>query len=86
MVCVNRDGRVGWGVSERDGVEAAFGEGMAAGEASESKPGASEEAETDQGYIGVFGAGGEVEALRRAEGVQDRGEDGLVDAECYADG
>jgi hypothetical protein len=86
MVCVNRDGWVGWGVSEGDGVEAAFGERMAPGEASESEPGPPEEAETDQGYVGVFRAGGEVEALGGAEGVQDWRKDGLIDAECYADG
>jgi hypothetical protein len=86
MVCVNGDGWIGRGVSGGDGIEAAFGEGMAAGEAAESEPGASEEAETDEGYVGVFRAGGEVEALRGAEGVEDGGEDGLVDAKRDADG
>jgi hypothetical protein len=86
MVCVNGDGWMRRGVSSGDGIEAAFGEGMAADEAAESQPGASEEAETNQGYVGVLGAGGEVETLRRAEGVEDGGEDGLVDAVSDANG
>jgi hypothetical protein len=59
---------------------------MAAGETAESQPGASKETETDQGYVGVLGTSGEIEALRRAKSVQDGGEDGLVDSEGYADG
>jgi len=86
MVCVNGDGWVRWGVSQGNGVQSAFGEGMAAGDAPEGKPGASEEAETDEGYVSVFRAGGEVETLRGAEGVQDGREDGLVDSEGYTDG
>ena len=81
MVCVNGDGWGCAGVSLWDRIEAAFGEGMAAGEAAEGQPGASNEAETDEGDVGVFGAGGQIEALGRAEGVQDRGEHGLVDTE-----
>ena len=45
-----------------------------------------EDAETDEGDVGVLGAGGEIEALRRAEGVEDRGQDGLVEPEGDADG
>jgi len=48
---------------------------MTAGDAAESKPGASEETEANEGNVGVFGAGGEVEALGGAEGVEDRGDD-----------
>jgi hypothetical protein len=59
---------------------------MAACDAPEGEPGASKEAKTHEGYIGVFGAGWEVKALRGAEGVQDGGEDRLIDSEGYADG
>jgi hypothetical protein len=86
MVCVNGGGGMGWVVSGRDGIEATFTEGMAAREAAEGQPGASDDAETDEGHVGVLGAGGEVEALRGAEGVQDGGEDGFVDSEGYTDG
>jgi len=86
MVLGNRDGRCEAGVSIGDGVEAAFGERMAAGEAAEREPRASEQAETDQRDVGVLRAGGQIEALRRAEGVQDGRDYGLVDAEGDADG
>src|SRR6266700_6948102 len=59
---------------------------MAACEAAEGEPGASEEAKADQGYIGVLGTGGEVETLRGTEGVEDGGEDRLVDTKGDADG
>ena len=86
MVRVNGDGWTGWGVSGGNGIEAAFGEGMAAGEAAEGQPGASKEAETDQGYVGVLGTGGEVEALGWAEYVDDRRQDRLIDSVNDADG
>jgi hypothetical protein len=86
MVCVNGDGIGRLGVSEGDRVEAAFGEGVTAGEAPEGHPGTADGAETDQSDVGVFGAGGQIEALRGAEGVQDGRNDGLIDAEGEADG
>lgn len=68
------------------GIEAALSEGMAAGEPLEREPGAADGAETDHGDVGVFGAGGQVEALRGAEGVQDGRDDGLIGAEGETDG
>jgi hypothetical protein len=86
MVCGNSDGRGQIGVSQGDGIEAALGEGMAAGEAAEGQPGAFEDAEADEGDVGVFRAGREIEALSGAEGVEDRGQDKLIDAIDDADG
>src|ERR1700738_623176 len=59
---------------------------MAAGEAPEGQPGAAEEAETDEGYVGVLRAGGQVETMRGTEGVEDGGENRLVDKVGEADG
>jgi hypothetical protein len=47
---------------------------MTASDAAEGEPGASQEAEADEGDVRVFGAGGEIEALGGAEGVEDRGD------------
>jgi len=74
------------GVSWRDGVEAAFGEGMAAGETAKGEPASAKEAEAGEGDVGVLGAGGEIEALRGADGVEDGREDGPVEAVGGADG
>ncbi len=52
-------------------VEAALGEGMAAGEPFEGKPGAFSEAEAVERYVGIFAAGGKVEALGGADRVGD---------------
>jgi hypothetical protein len=72
MVCGNVDGCGWFGVSKRYGIEAALCEGMAAGDSAEGQPGTSDNTETDESDIGVFGAGGEIEALGGAEGVKDR--------------
>jgi hypothetical protein len=85
MVCGNSDGWVQIGVSQRDWIKAAFGEGMATGKTAEGQPGALDDTETDQGDVGVLRAGGEIEALGRAEGVEDRRQDRLVDAIDDAD-
>ena len=86
MVCGNVDGWRQVGVSERDGIETALGKGMASGEAAEGQPGAFEDAETDQSNICVLGAGGKVEALGGAEGMQDRRQHGPVEPVRAADG
>jgi hypothetical protein len=65
MVCGNGDGSVESGVSQRDGIEASLGEGMAAAEAAEGQPRALEDTEPDEGDVGVLGAGGEIAALSR---------------------
>jgi hypothetical protein len=71
MVCVNWCGGSGsWG-AQRYRIETAFSEGMAAGEATESQPGALDDAEADECYVGILRTGGEVEALRGAKGVED---------------
>jgi hypothetical protein len=86
MVCGNRDGWGQIGVSQGNRIEATFGEGMAAGEAAESKPGAFEDAEPNESYVGVLRAGREIEALGGADCVEERREDGVVDAVGSADG
>src|SRR5690348_7225566 len=68
------------GLSQGDRVEASLGEGMAAGQPAQSQPGAAEDTETDQRNVGVLRAGGQVDALRWAEDVEDRRQDALVDA------
>jgi len=85
MVLVNRDGRCWAGVSIGHGIEAAFGKGMATGEAAQRQPRTSKQAETDQRNVGVLRTGGQVEALRGAEGVQDGRDHGLVNTEGNAD-
>ena len=86
MVCVNGDGIGLPRVSARDRIKAALGEGMATSEPAERQPGAADRSKTDQRDVGVLGAGGQVEALRRAEGVQNRRDNGFVDPEGDADG
>lgn len=83
---MNGDGIGALWVSRGDGIEAAFGEGVAAGKAPQGQPGAPENAETDQRDVGVFRTGGQIEALGWAEGVQDGRDDGLVDSVGDADG
>jgi hypothetical protein len=85
MVCGNSDGWGQIGVSQRDWIEAAFGEGMATGKAAEGQPGTLDYTVADQGDVGVLRAGGEIEALGRAEGMEDRRQDRLIDAIDDAD-
>src|SRR5215469_831939 len=68
-----------------DGIEASLGEGMAAEDASEREPGAPEDSEAVQRDVGVFRAGGQVDALRGANGVQQRREERFVGAPSYED-
>jgi hypothetical protein len=86
MVCGNVDGMGRFGVSKGYWIEATLSEGMTAGDPAEGQPGASEDAEANEGDVGVFGAGGEIEALGGAEGVKDRRNDGLVKAVDDTDG
>jgi hypothetical protein len=86
MVCGNVDGWGWFGVSKGYWIEATLSEGMTAGDPAEGQPGASEDAEANEGDVGVFGAGGEIEALGGAEGVKDRRNDGLVKAVDDTDG
>jgi hypothetical protein len=59
---------------------------MASGETAEGEPGAFEDAEPNKGDVSVFGAGGQIQALAGAEGVEDRGQDGFVEKVGCADG
>jgi len=80
MVCGNVDR---WGlfrVSKGYWIEATLSEGMTAGDPAEGQPGASEDAEANEGDVSVFGAGGEIEALGGAEGMKNRRHNGLIDA------
>lgn len=78
---------MGWPrVSIGDRIEPSFGERKAAGEATESHPGTTEGAKADQRNVGVLGTGGQVEALGWAEGVEDRRQNGPIDAKGDADG
>src|SRR5271168_361897 len=86
MVCGNSDGRGQTGVSQGDGIETSLGEGMAASETAQRQPGALEDAEPDEGDVGILRARREVETLGGAEGVEDRGQHGLVEPVDDADG
>jgi hypothetical protein len=86
MVCGNVDGWGWFGVSKGHRIEASLREGVTAGNAAEGQPGAPHEAEADEGNVSVFGAGGEIEALSRAEGVENRRDDGLVKTVGDTDG
>ena len=72
--------------AEGDVVDSAFGEGMAAEEAAEGEPAAAGEAVARDGDVGVFGAGGQKAAAagdggeEAVEGVEERGEETLVEA------
>jgi hypothetical protein len=59
---------------------------MAASETAKGQPGTFDDAESDESNIGVFGTGREIEALGRAEGMEDRRHDGLVETISNADG
>jgi hypothetical protein len=59
---------------------------VASGETAEGQPGAAKKPKADESYVGVLGAGGEVDTLRRAESVEDGRQDRLVDAVGDADG
>src|ERR1700680_4129614 len=85
MVRGNGDGWGDSGVSQRDRVKSAFGEGMAARKPPQRKPRTFEDAESNQRNIGILRAGGQVDALRRAESVQHRRENGGVEAIDAAD-
>jgi hypothetical protein len=79
MVYGNGDDRVQLCVSLRNWIETAFGEGMAAGEATEGQPRTFDDAEADEGDVGVLRTCWKIEAFRRAEGVEGWGEHGLVE-------
>src|ERR1700733_5672543 len=76
---MNGDGWGCAGVSLRYRIKAALGEWMAAGNPAQSHPGAANGAKTDQGDVGEFRTGRQVEALGRAEGVEHRREPRLID-------
>jgi len=80
MVCGNGDGRGQFRVSCWDGIQTALGEGMATREAANGQPGTPDDTETDQGNVGIFRAGREIEALGGAEGMKNRRHNGLIDA------
>jgi hypothetical protein len=86
MVCVNGDAIGLLRVSAGDGIDDAFGEGMATSEPAQRQPGAANRSKTDERHVGIFGACRQIEALRRAEGVQNRRDDGFVGPEGDADG
>jgi len=79
MVCWIGDGTGGPGVSIWDGIQAAFGKRMAAGEAPQRQPGTANRAETDHRDIGVLRAGGQIKTLRWAEGMKHRRHSRLID-------
>src|SRR5580698_10548313 len=83
---MNGDGWGCAGVSLRYRIKAALGEWMAAGNPAQSHPGAANGSKTDQGDVGVFRTGGQVEALGWAESVHHRGEHRLVDTKGDTDG
>ena len=64
-----------------DGVQAAFGPGVAAADAAEGKPGAAYGTEAGDGDVSVFGAGGQVSALGEADSVEQGGDEAFVDLE-----
>src|ERR1700733_729520 len=86
MVCRNGDGSGQIGVSQRNRIEASPGERMATRETPKREPRAFDNAESDEGNIRVLRAGGEIEALRRAESMENRRQNRLVDAIGNADG
>jgi len=69
--------RLDMGVTCRDGIESAAGEGMAAEQALEGEPAAAPEAVKRDGLGGVFGAGGE----EATGGRQERGEEAPVEGD-----
>src|ERR1700679_553116 len=62
----------------RDGVVAAMGEGVAAGDAAEGQPAAAQPAVANDGDVGVLAAGGKEFALGNSEDVQQRRKCALV--------
>lgn len=83
---MNGDGIGGLRVSAGYRIEAAFAEGMAAGKAAQRHPRAAHRPETDHSNIGILRAGRQIKALRRAEGMQNGRNDGLIDPEGNANG
>src|SRR5260370_27445770 len=86
MVRGNGDG---WGdsrVSQRDRIKPSRGEGMATRKAPQRQPRAFEDAESNQRDIRILRAGGQIEALRRAEGMKHRRKNRRVQAIDAADG
>jgi hypothetical protein len=73
-------------LSVRNRIEPALAERVAAQQASKREPGAAENSEAVERDVGVLRAGGQVTALRWAEGVKDGRENGLVEAPCNEDG
>src|ERR1700733_5896167 len=72
----------GWGqigVSRRNGIQPARGEGVAASQPADRQPRTLEDAKPHQRNIGILRAARKIEALPGAEGVQDRGQNRLVD-------
>src|SRR5258705_12555594 len=78
MVCRNGDGWGDSGVSQRDRIKPALGEGMAAREAPQRQPRTFDDAESNQRNVGILRAGGQIETLRRTEGMKHRRQDRLV--------
>ena len=64
-----------------DGVVAAVGEGMAAGDAAQGEPASAQPAVADDGDIGVLAAGGKVLALGDGKDVEQGREAALVEGE-----
>jgi hypothetical protein len=85
MVCGNEDGWSRVQVSAGHRIEASFGEGMAAGKTPEGQPGAFENAKANEGDVGVLRAGGKVDALAGTEGMEDRGQNRLIETPGDAD-
>src|SRR5438876_1164292 len=86
MVRGNGDGWGDSGVSERNRIEPALGEGMAAGKPAKSQPRALEHAESNQRDIRVLRTTRQIYALRRAERMKHRRQNRLVNAIHAANG
>src|SRR6266550_863410 len=86
MVRGNGDGWAYSGVSQRDRIKPTLGEGMAARETPQCQPRALEDAESNQRDVGILRAAGQINALRRAEGVKHRRKNGRVEAIDAANG
>src|SRR6266550_1230018 len=86
MVRGNGDGWGDSGVSQWDRIKPTLGEGMAARETTQRQPRTFEDAESNQRNVGILRAGRQINALRRAEGVQHRRKNGRVQAIDAANG
>src|SRR6266576_1686114 len=86
MVRGNGDGWGYSGVSQRHRIKPTLGKGMAARETPQRQPRALEDAESNQRNVGILRAGGQINALRRAEGMKHRRKNGHVEAIDAANG